>query len=105
MRSTAFAIARQLGIRGIWQLVLHLPNFIQLFLCLFQDTRVSLLAKLVPLGILAYLIMPVDLLPDVFPALGQLDDFVVFMLGLRLFLRLCPREVVQQHVKAIAGRR
>jgi uncharacterized membrane protein YkvA (DUF1232 family) len=91
--------------RGIWQLVLHLPNFVKLFLCLFQDTRVSLFAKLVPLGILAYLIVPVDLLPDVFPVLGQLDDFVVLLLGLRLFLRLCPREVVQEHVKATASRR
>lgn len=105
MRPTAFGIARQLGMRGIWQFVLHLPNFVRLFLCLFQDARVSLLAKLVPLGILAYLIVPVDLLPDVFPGLGQLDDFLVLILGLGLFLRLCPREAVQQHVRAIASGR
>lgn len=105
MRPKAFGIARQLGMRGIWQVVLYLPDFVKLFLCLFQDTRVSLIAKLVPLGSLAYLIVPVDLLPDVFPILGQLDDFVVLLFGLRLFLRLCPRAVVHQHVKAIASGR
>jgi uncharacterized membrane protein YkvA (DUF1232 family) len=89
----------------MWQLLLHLPNFLKLFLFLFQDARVSLVAKLVPLAILAYLILPVDLLPDFLPALGQLDDLVVLLLGLKLFLRLCPPEVVQQHVKAIAGGR
>jgi uncharacterized membrane protein YkvA (DUF1232 family) len=63
---------------------------------------VSLAPKLIPLGILGYLILPVDLLPDVFQGLGRLDDLVVLLLGLRLFLRLCPPEVVQEHVKAIA---
>ncbi|HET8917665.1 MAG TPA: DUF1232 domain-containing protein [Candidatus Binatia bacterium] len=62
----------------------------------------SLAPKLIPLGILGYLILPVDLLPDVFQGLGRLDDLVVLLLGLRLFLRLCPPEVVQEHVKAIA---
>jgi uncharacterized membrane protein YkvA (DUF1232 family) len=47
----------------------------------------------------------VDLLPDFLPALGQLDDLVVLLLGFKLFLRLCPPDVVQQLVKAIAGGR
>jgi uncharacterized membrane protein YkvA (DUF1232 family) len=37
--------------------------------------------------------------------LGQIDDFVVILLGLRLFIRLCPPEVVQEHVKAVAAGR
>jgi uncharacterized membrane protein YkvA (DUF1232 family) len=105
MRLRPYGIAGRFGTRSIWQLLLHLPNFLKLFLFLFQDARVSLLAKLVPMAILAYLILPVDLLPDFLPALGQLDDLVVLLLGFKLFLRLCPPDVVQQHVKAIAGGR
>ena len=60
---------------------------------------------MVPLGILAYLILPTDFLPDVLPGFGQIDDFAVILLGLRLFIRLCPPEVVQEHVKAIAAGR
>jgi len=105
MKITPFGIARQLGARGILQFLLHLPNFLKLFLRLFVDPRVSLGPKLVPLGILVYLIVPVDLLPDFFLVLGQIDDLVVILLGLRLFLRLCPPEVVQEHVKAIAAGR
>jgi len=105
MRITPFGIARQLGARGILQFLLHLPNFLKLFLRLFKDPRVSLAPKVVMLGVLAYLIVPVDFLPDVFLVLGQIDDLVVILLGLKLFIRLCPPEVVQEHVKAIAAGR
>jgi uncharacterized membrane protein YkvA (DUF1232 family) len=105
MRITPFGIAGQLGARGILRLILHLPKFLKLFSRLFKDPRVSLAPKLVPLGVLGYLILPVDLLPDVVLGLGQLDDLVVLLLGLRLFLRLCPPEVVQEHAKAIAAGR
>jgi uncharacterized membrane protein YkvA (DUF1232 family) len=105
MKITPFGIARRLGARGVLQIVLHLPKFLKLFWRLFTDPRISLAPKLVPLGVLGYLILPVDLLPDVFLVLGQIDDLVAILLGLRLFLRLCPPEVVQEHVKAIAAGR
>jgi uncharacterized membrane protein YkvA (DUF1232 family) len=105
MRFRGFGIANQLGARGLLQFILHLPKFLKLFWRLFQDPRVSMASKLVPLGALVYLILPVDLLPDVLLGLGQFDDLLVIFLGLRLFLRLCPPEVVQEHVKAIAAGR
>jgi uncharacterized membrane protein YkvA (DUF1232 family) len=80
-----------------------LPNFLKLFSRLVSDPRVALGPKMVPLGVLAYLILPADLMPDVLPGFGQIDDLAVILLGLRLFLRLCPPEVVQQHVRAIAA--
>jgi len=41
--------------------------------------------------------MPIDLLPDVFLGLGQLDDLAVILFGLNIFLRLCPPGIVQQY--------
>jgi len=105
MRLAPLGIVRQLGVRRLLQFLLHLPNFLKLFSRLVRDPRVALCSKLVPLGVLGYLILPVDLLPDVFLVLGQIDDLVVILLGLRLFIRLCPPEVVQEHVKAIAAGR
>jgi uncharacterized membrane protein YkvA (DUF1232 family) len=105
MRLAPLGIVRQLGVKRLLQFLLHLPNFIKLFSRLVRDPRVALRSKLVPLGVLGYLILPVDLLPDVFLVLGQIDDLVVILLGLKLFVRLCPPEVVQAHVKAIAAGR
>ena len=85
------------------QLLMHLPSFLKLFLRLVKDPRVGLVPKLVVLGVLAYVVLPIDLVPDFVPGLGHLDDVVVLLAGLKLFLRLCPRAVVQEHVKSIAA--
>ena len=105
MRLAPLGIVRQLGVRQLLQFLYHLPRFLRVFSRLVSDPRVALRSKLVPLGVLGYLILPVDLLPDVFLVLGQIDDLVVILLGLKLFIRLCPPEVVQEHVKAVAAGR
>jgi uncharacterized membrane protein YkvA (DUF1232 family) len=93
----------QLGWGGFFRLLRHLPSFLKLFFRLVKDSRVSPAAKLLLVGIVAYLILPTDLMPDFLPVMGQLDDLAVILGGLKLFLRLCPADVVQQHVKAIAA--
>jgi uncharacterized membrane protein YkvA (DUF1232 family) len=55
--------------------------------------------------VLLYVFSPLDLLPDFLAVLGQIDDLVVIFLGLRVFIRLCPKEVVREHVQAIAAGR
>ena len=98
-------IIRQLGWRNFFQLLTHLPSFVRLFSRLIKDPRVSASPKLVAAGILAYVILPTDLLPDFLIGIGQMDDLAVILGGLKLFLGLCPSEVVQEHLKAIAAKR
>jgi uncharacterized membrane protein YkvA (DUF1232 family) len=62
---------------------------------LLLDPRVSVAAKLIPAAALAYVISPIDLIPDWIVGLGQLDDIAVILLGIRLFIAVCPPEVVQ----------
>jgi uncharacterized membrane protein YkvA (DUF1232 family) len=95
-------VIRNLGWRRFFWLLVHLPSFLKLFLRLVFDPRVTFVPKLVVLGVLAYVVLPTDLVPDFIPGLGQADDIVVVLAGLKLFLRLCPPEVVQEHVKAIS---
>jgi uncharacterized membrane protein YkvA (DUF1232 family) len=105
MRLPPFGIVQYLGVRRLFRFFQHLPNFLKLFSRLMADQRVALRVKLVPLGVFAYLLLPADLMPDMLPGFGQVDDIVVILLGLRFFLRLCPPEIIHEHVKAIAAGR
>ncbi len=51
--------------------------------------------KLGVLAVLAYVVSPVDFIPDVIPVLGQLDDVLVLSFGLKWLLGLLPVEVLQ----------
>jgi uncharacterized membrane protein YkvA (DUF1232 family) len=64
---------------------------------LLQDGRIPLWIKsVVPLSLL-YVISPVDIIPDVFLGFGQLDDLGVILLGMALFVKLCPQDIVEQY--------
>jgi uncharacterized membrane protein YkvA (DUF1232 family) len=85
----------------VFRFVLHLPNFVRLFLGLLTDRRVSGWAKLLFLAGAVYAVTPLDFLPDLMPVLGQLDDLTVFVLACRTFIGAIPGDVVQEHVARI----
>lgn len=71
---------------------------VQIAFQLFMDRRVSTATKLlVPALALGYFLLPIDLLPDVVPFLGQIDDIAVLLLLLRLFVTLAPQDVVAEY--------
>jgi len=70
---------------------------IRLVWYLFTDGKVSLLTKSIIPAAFLYVISPIDFIPDVILGLGQLDDLGVIMVGLAMFLRLCPPELVQYY--------
>ncbi|MBN1248000.1 MAG: DUF1232 domain-containing protein [Anaerolineae bacterium] len=72
---------------------------------LLWDNRVPLSTKLVPLLTVAYLILPIDIVPDVLVGFGQVDDLVILLVGLRMFISLCPPSVVAEYNRLTADRR
>ena len=52
-------------------------------------------------GIVLYLVSPVDLIPDVIPVIGLLDDVILVPLAIRWLLKRLPTEIAQ----AVAARR
>ncbi len=68
---------------------------------LFWDDRVSDWVKLVALFPVLYLIWPFDVLSDFLVGLGQLDDLAVMALAVKLFISLCPPDLVREHWGAL----
>ncbi|MGH7905794.1 MAG: hypothetical protein ACREP6_04120 [Candidatus Binataceae bacterium] len=87
-----------LRIRGF---IMYLPQFARLFYRLMTDSRVSLVAKLVPFLGLIILFSPPSIGLDFIPIIGELDWLLVAYVTLKVFLWLCPPEVVREHVARI----
>ena len=96
-RSTSFAPLHLL------KLVRSLPQFAKLFWRLFRDRRVPLRAKAIVVGAVCYLVLPIDLVPDILPFFGFADDITILLLAGRWFLSLCPPDVVHEQVQAVSA--
>lgn len=68
---------------------------------LARSPRVPLRARL-PLGaLLIYLAMPLDIVPDFIPVLGQLDDLLIAGIAVWWFLRVCPPSVALDEISRL----
>jgi uncharacterized membrane protein YkvA (DUF1232 family) len=74
-----------------------IPDCLVLFRRLLGDERVARRKKLVLIAVIAYLAMPLDLVPDVIPVAGQLDDAIVVAVALRWILRAGGPELLREH--------
>lgn len=69
-----------------------------------RDPRVPWFAKAVAALVAAYALSPLDLIPDMIPVLGLLDDAILVPLGVLLAVRLVPPAVMAD-LRAEAARR
>lgn len=62
----------------------------------WRDPRVPWYAKVVVACVVGYALSPIDLIPDVIPVLGYLDDLILVPAGPALAIRLIPHEVMAE---------
>ena len=66
---------------------------------LFKHPQTPRSAKLVAIATLAYVLSPIDLIPDFIPVLGQLDDLLIVPLGIALVTRLTPKPLWEAQLR------
>jgi uncharacterized membrane protein YkvA (DUF1232 family) len=82
--------------------VINIPNFIQLYIRLMLAREVPLRARAVLWVAAIYVISPLDIIPGfLIPFIGWLEDALVLYLSLKLFVKICPAEIIQRHVQAV----
>jgi uncharacterized membrane protein YkvA (DUF1232 family) len=68
-------------------IVAVVPDVLRLIRALLVDRAVPLDVRLVLVGLLAWIVSPIDLIPDFIPVLGPLDDVVVAVVAMRYVRR------------------
>lgn len=77
--------------------VMFLPNMARLLGRLLRDVRVPSAEKALFVAAIVYFVMPVDLIPDIFPFIGQVDDIYVIALTLLRLINRTDESIVRQH--------
>ena len=78
-------------------MLMFLPNIVKLFGKLLTDKRVPATEKILVVGAIAYVIMPLDFIPDVIPFAGQVDDIYLVALTLLRLISRTDEKVISEH--------
>ena len=90
-------MAQLLARRRLKNLLLFIPNMVLLCARLLTDPRVPATERALLAGAIVYAIIPFDLIPDMIPFVGQVDDaYLIALTLLRLLERTDPK-VVREH--------
>ena len=81
------------------ELLLFVPNLMGLLIGLLRDERVSQADKAILAGIVMYVIVPLDIIPDFIPFIGQVDDSYLLAISILRLLNRADRRVIMDHWK------
>ena len=77
--------------------LMFLPNMAKLLGRLLKDARVPTAEKALFVAAIFYFLMPIDLIPDIFPFIGQIDDIYVIALTLLRLVNRTDESIVREH--------
>lgn len=77
-----------------WARILH--NEVRALVFAFRDPRTPWYARVVAVCVAGYALSPIDLIPDVIPVVGYLDDLIILPIGIWLAIRMIPSGVMEE---------
>ena len=83
--------------KAMKEALLFIPNFVKLIYRLLQDERVAKTDKVLLAATVAYVLSPLDLVPDMIPFLGQIDDLLLIALVLKRLMDSVEQEVLIEY--------
>jgi uncharacterized membrane protein YkvA (DUF1232 family) len=83
--------------RRLKNLLLFIPNMLLLCARLLTDSRVPKTERALVAGAVVYAIVPFDLIPDMIPFVGQIDDAYLIALTLLRLMEHSDPKVVREH--------
>jgi uncharacterized membrane protein YkvA (DUF1232 family) len=81
-----FWVLRPKGV-SVRELLSLIPDVLRLLRSVIGDRGAPLDVRMVLVGLLAWIVSPIDLIPDFIPVLGPLDDVVVAVVAMRYVRR------------------
>lgn len=89
--------------RTVMYYIRQLPQYLRLLSGLISDRRVAMVDKLLVVGAIAYIVMPVDFIPDFIPFFGEVDDLYLLVMALQRLIANAGRVVLLDHWSGAAA--
>ena len=83
--------------RTVTSALREIPQYLRLLWGMARDSRVALIDKLLVLAAAAYIVSPIDVIPDFIPFLGQVDDLYLLVLALQRMVSRAGQDVLEDH--------
>jgi uncharacterized membrane protein YkvA (DUF1232 family) len=83
--------------RSVLRAIRQIPAYLRLLVGLAGDRRVSKFDRFLVLAAGAYLVSPIDFIPDLIPFLGEVDDLFLLMTALQRLVANAGRAVLLDH--------
>ncbi|MGH2406911.1 MAG: YkvA family protein [Candidatus Limnocylindrales bacterium] len=97
----SLGLIRTLNYLAFMPLASRAPTYIRLLWALVRDERIPTSKKAV-LGLaVGYLASPIDVVPDFVPFLGAVDDLVVAVLAIDVFLEAVPEALLDETLQEL----
>ncbi len=95
-KRSAGPLRRLLGLLAFLPVASRAPTYTRLLWALVRDERTPVARKALLAGALGYLALGRDLIPDQVPIIGGLDDVVVMVIAVDLFIDGVPSDVLHE---------
>jgi uncharacterized membrane protein YkvA (DUF1232 family) len=83
--------------RTVMYYIRQLPQYVRLLGGLIGDKRVSVVDKMLVMGAIAYIVMPIDIIPDFIPFFGEIDDLYLLVMALQRLIANAGRTTLLTH--------
>jgi uncharacterized membrane protein YkvA (DUF1232 family) len=83
--------------RSVLGAIRQIPSYLRLLVGLIGDRRVSKFDRILVLAAAAYLVSPLDFIPDVIPFFGEVDDLFLLLTALQRLIANAGRTVLLDH--------
>lgn len=83
--------------RTVLGVIRRLPDYLRMLAGLMGDARVSKLDRGLVIAAAAYIVLPLDFIPDVIPFLGEVDDVFLLVMALQRLVDRAGRSVLLDH--------
>ena len=89
--------------RTVGSVIREIPNYLRLLGGLLMDRRVAPIDKLLVGAAIAYILMPLDLIPDFIPFLGEVDDVFLLVTAIQRLISNAGKRVVMEYWRGAAA--